>query len=67
MRLPAASYLGTSASRGEHAAAAEPRIYWSPCLGLPPVAIASPAIYFGTQLLAGLATLLTLLFAEGIR
>lgn len=66
MRLPA-SDLGTIAARTEHAVTVEPGLYWQPCLGLPPIAIISPARYFGAQLLAGLASLLTLLFAEGVR
>jgi hypothetical protein len=65
MRMPA-SHLGT-AVRVDGAPSATAFVCWQPCLGLLPIAIASPARYLVPQLLAGLVSLLTLLLAEGVR
>jgi len=42
-------------------------IYWRPCLGVPAIVIESPGWFFGAQLLAGVASLLMLLFTEAVR
>lgn len=36
-------------------------VYCNPCLGIPPIVIESPLRYFGIQMLAGLACVLSLL------
>jgi hypothetical protein len=46
------------------ALAAPPRdamLFCNPCLGIPPIVIGSPLLYFGVQVLAGLACLVGLL------
>lgn len=40
-------------------------VYCNPCLGVPPIVIASPLHYFGVQMLVGLTCILSLmLFGE---
>lgn len=58
---------GAPTLRAEPPATHAPFIYWQPCLGVLPIVIESPGWFFGAQLLAGLASLLTLLFTEAVR
>jgi hypothetical protein len=44
-----------------------PWINASACQGIPPIVIESPLPFFGVQLIAGLASILTLLLAEVLR
>jgi hypothetical protein len=36
-------------------------LYWNPCLGIPPIVLESPLLFFGIQIAAGLVALLVLL------
>jgi hypothetical protein len=42
-------------------------IYACACQGIPPIVIESPLHFFGTQLVAGLGSVLTLLLVEMLR
>lgn len=36
-------------------------LYWSPCLGMPPIVLESPLLFFGIQIAVGLICLAVLL------
>lgn len=36
-------------------------LYWNPCLGMPPITVESPLLFFGIQIAAGLIALAVLL------